>query len=469
MWTCEEIVKATGGHAYADTGAMASVSIDTRTLEPGALFIAIKGERFDGHDYIGSALAKGAAAALASRIPEGLAETSRLIMVDDTYKALVDLATASRSRMRGKIIAVTGSVGKTGTKEAIRTALAESGGVYATRGNLNNHIGLPLSLANMAQSARFGVFELGMNHSGEISYLTKILRPDIAVITNVEAVHLEFFKSVQEIADAKAEIMEGLDKNGAVVLNRDNAYYEHLLGKTHAHGIKNVITFGEHFDADCRLANYALKNFGSQIEAVIKGTPITYRTGTVGHHWALTSVIVLAVITAAGAYLPDAVAALANFHEPEGRGRIQLIDMGDKIITLIDDCYNASPVSTIAAIAKLAELHASMGGKGRRIAVLGDMLELGNSSADLHKSLLATLQQHAIDRLYAAGKFMKHLYDITPPGIRGAYAEKSADLAKAVVDGLSDGDVVLIKGSHGSRMDIIRDIILKKKELADAV
>jgi UDP-N-acetylmuramoyl-tripeptide--D-alanyl-D-alanine ligase len=474
MWTATEIIQATQGSGGAGVDEIASVSIDSRTLTGGALFVALQGDRFDGHDYVRSALARGAKAALVSSVPEGLQGDARLIRVEDTQQALVALARAARTRMQGKIIAVTGSVGKTGTKEAIRTALSAGGSVYATQGNLNNHIGLPLSLANLPAKTDFGVFELGMNHAGEISALTRILQPDIAIITNVEAVHLEFFDSVAAIANAKAEILEGLPPDGTVILNRDNIFYERLLAEAKGHGSKNIITFGEHWEADCRLANYQFKDFGSQVDALIYKTPITYHLGTVGHHWALTSLAALATVTALGVYLADAAAALANFHEPEGRGRMQMLTLAEKTIYLVDDCYNASPVSMNAGFARLAELHKNLSesaaAKGRKIAALGDMLELGTASEELHKSLLAGLEQHGIDKLYATGKYMKHLYDFAPAGMHGGYAAEVANLAKILAKDLQHNDIVLLKGSHGSRMDIVRDAINRKiREEAHAV
>ncbi|MEI7669273.1 MAG: UDP-N-acetylmuramoyl-tripeptide--D-alanyl-D-alanine ligase, partial [Pseudomonadota bacterium] len=224
MWNIEDIIKATSGKTNLKNLEINSVSIDSRTIIEGALFIALKGDNFDGADYVNDAIAKGAVAVITSSKKRGNKE----ILVDDTYQALLDIANFARKRTSAKIIGVTGSVGKTGTKDAIKTALKASGKVYATKGNLNNHIGLPLSLANMPRDTDFGVFELGMNHAGEISFLTKIAQPDIAIITTVEAVHLEFFKDVAGIADAKAEIMEGLSKNGTIILNHDNTYYKRL-------------------------------------------------------------------------------------------------------------------------------------------------------------------------------------------------------------------------------------------------
>jgi len=473
MWTNEEIITATKGALQGSAFEAMSVTIDSRKAEQGGLFIALKGDRADGHDYLKEAFARGAAAALVHRIPEGFSGHASVIVVDDTYKALVDLAVAARARTKAKIIGITGSVGKTGTKEALRMALASAGKVYATQGNLNNHIGLPLSLANLPRDAKFGVFELGMNHAGEISFLSRIVRPDIAVITNVEAVHLEFFSNVEAIADAKAEIMEGMAENGVIILNRDNRFYNRLHDQALAHGLKHIVSFGAHTEAQCRLISYALVDFASQIEAMIYGTPVTYRLGTVGGHWAMTSLAAIAVVVAAGADLADAAASLEHFHEPDGRGRLHRIKNGKGTLTLIDDCYNASPVSMQAGIAKLAELHAGMDSGARKIVVLGDMLELGIASVDLHKSLQPVLEQYHVDKLYAAGPLMKHLYDALPAAMQGAYEKNAALLAEVLRKELQPGDIVLIKGSRGSRMDMVRDALMATphivKETADAV
>lgn len=456
MWTLEAIADATKGTLRGGTTTVHSVIIDSREAAKGALFVALKGDRLDGHDYVQSAFAAGVAAALVSHIPEGV--NGVFIQVTDTYQALVNLAKAARKRTAARVIGVTGSVGKTGTKDAIRTALSGIGSVYATRGNLNNHIGLPLSLANLPEDADFGVFELGMNHAGEIAALTRILQPDIAVITNVEAVHLEFFADVKGIADAKAEIMEGLPPDGTLILNRDNVFYERLLGKASEYHVNNVLTFGEHAQADYRLVRYQPQDSGSSIEVLIGTAPFSYPLHTIGRHWAITSLATLAVIGALQQDIAQAAAHLARFQEPEGRGKAQKIELAGKYITLIDDCYNASPVSVKAAIARLAEVGAK---GGRKIAVLGDMLELGNASVELHGGLLPALLESHIDKVYACGSLMEHLYAILPLEIQGGYAGNSSGLAKILIPDLQDKDTVLIKGSHGSQMDKVRDAIIR--------
>jgi UDP-N-acetylmuramoyl-tripeptide--D-alanyl-D-alanine ligase len=472
MWTSQDIAQAVAGKVQGAVFAASSVVIDSRKAKNGAMFVAIKGDRADGHDYVKEALAAGAAGALVSRMPQGLGQDAPLVVAGDTLKALSDLGRAARKRTQAKVIAVTGSVGKTGTKEAIRTALAATGSVYATQGNLNNHIGLPLSLANLPADARFGVFELGMNHAGEIALLTRIARPDIAVITNVEAVHLEFFSGVEGIADAKAEIIEGLSRDGTLILNRDNRFYERLLAKARNENIRHIVTFGAHEQAKCRLMSYRLEEMGSRVEAVIHGTPIVYRLGATGRHQAMTSLAALAAAVAAGADLATSAAALANFQESDGRGKLHRLALPEGFATLIDDCYNASPSSITAGIARLAELGDAPGAQGRRIAALGDMLELGASAADMHKALLGPLTQYNVDKVHLAGPLMRHLYDALPPAMRGAYVPSASALAPLLAADLRAGDVVLVKGSRGSRMDIVRDALLAsslKEETAHVV
>jgi UDP-N-acetylmuramoyl-tripeptide--D-alanyl-D-alanine ligase len=474
MWQSQEIARVAQGKQQGTAFAASSVVIDSRMVTKGALFVALRGERVDGHDYVKDALAQGAAGALVERVPAGLAQGVPLVVVKDALAALGALASAARARTQATIIAVTGSVGKTGAKEAIRQAALPAGNVFATQGNFNNHIGLPLCLSNLLEQTQIGVFELGMNHAGEIAALTRIVRPHIAVITNVEAVHLEFFADVGAIADAKAEIMQGMDTNGTIVLNRDNPFYERLLKHAQAYKISRVVTFGAHEKADYRLLNYKVENMGSQVEALLRGKPLTYRLSTVGRHYALTSLAALAAVTAAGVDLAQAAESLSHFREPEGRGRISRLQLPQGPITLIDDCYNASPVSMQAGFAKLAELQEAQGGKGRKIAVLGDMLELGQQSAELHTELAASLDKYGVDKVYVAGLLMQHLFNHLSPYLRGAHTPDSAMLATMLPGLLMAQDVVLVKGSHGSHMERVRDALSKAahhplKEPIDAV
>ncbi len=468
MWNVEEIIEATGGVLYGNgKWSGCGVSIDSRTIKPGEIFIALTGERFDGHDYLQEVYAKGAAAAVVSQKREGVPDKLPLLEVKDTFSALNDMAVSARNRTQAKIIAITGSVGKTGTKEALAEALRVSGKTHASRGNYNNHLGLPLSMANMPPDADYAIFELGMNHAGEISYLTRLLVPEIAIITAIEPVHLEFFPSVEAIADAKAEIFESMNEDGIVILNRDNQFFDRLKQRAEQYGIRNIAGFGVHEEAQGRMENYRMMEMGSEIEAVIDGTPMVYRIGALGRHWGVISTAVLLTADILKCDLARTAESLANFREPEGRGRLHRIAWKDGYITLIDDSYNASSASMMTAFAKLDDLHRGMGGKGRKIVVLGDMLELGLSARDMHLGLLPGIEQSGIDMVYASGTLMKELYDMLPPQKQGKYMADAGGLIPSLMKTVEAGDVVLVKGSHGSRMHTVAEAL--KKHDAGAV
>jgi UDP-N-acetylmuramoyl-tripeptide--D-alanyl-D-alanine ligase len=378
------------------------------------------------------------------------ADDARLLAVDDVLEGLRDLARAARARLSGKVIAVTGSVGKTGTKEALRLALSASGATHASAASYNNHWGVPLSLARCPADVAFAVFEIGMNHAGEIAPLTALVRPHVAIVTTVEPVHLEYFGSVEKIADAKAEIFSGVEPGGAAVLNRDNAQFERLTSAAKAAGIGRIISFGEHARADARLMRLALEPDRSVIEADILGHPIVYALGAPGRHLVLNSLAVLAATTLAGANLARAAAALAAIQPTVGRGaRITLAVRSGEAL-LIDESYNANPASMRAALALLGQ--AVPGRGGRRIAVLGDMLELGADGSRLHAELREAVEAARIDLVYCSGPQMRALWDALPSGIRGSYADTAAALEPAVLGAVRAGDAVMVKGSLGSKM-----------------
>lgn len=452
LWTSEEVSailnvksKASGTRAsWKATG----VSIDTRTLEKGDIFVAIKGDRFDGSEFVKEALLKGAVAAIADRRADGVKKDAPVLVVDDALEALVALAKHRREHTKAKLVAVTGSVGKTSVKEAVRAVLEEQGETYANKGNLNNHIGLPLSISRMPKEAEFGVFELGMNHAGELSYLTAILRPHVAVVTTVEAVHLEFFSSVEGIAEAKAEIMEGVDKKGAVVLNRDNAYFPILKKKAAALGIKDVRGFGRHKEAKYRLLDTTLTPQGIKVSAELDGKKLTYQLKTFGSHHATNSVAVLAAVSAAGADIAKATKTLGKITAEKGRGRLHHLKLSGKKFTLIDDSYNASPASIRAGLEVLSTLKKISG--GRTVAVLGDMRELGSESETLHKGLIADVVENKIDRVYCAGNFMKHLFEGLPKPKQARHAVEPLALLGILERQIEDNDIIMIKGSNGT-------------------
>ncbi len=457
LWTGEEVAQATGGRLTGDWQA-SGVSIDSRSLQSGDLFVALKGPSFDGHDYAGKALKAGAAAALVHRRADGIEESDPLIIVDDSFAALWRLGTAARERSQARLIAVTGSVGKTGTKEALRLCLEPQGVTSASVGSFNNHWGVPLSLARMRRDADYGVFELGMNHPGEISELTALVRPHVSIITNIEPAHLGNFDSITGIADAKAEIFEGMDANGCAVLNRDNALFHHLHDKAEAAGLTRIVTFGRHPDADARPIEESLHATCSSIRAVIRGVELDYCIAMPGAHWVMNSLAVLAAVGAAGADVTAAAAQLANLRPLKGRGERHSIDTQNGSFKLIDDSYNANPTSMRASFEVLGR--SSLGEGGRRIAVLGDMLELGDQSAEMHASLAAPLQENGIDLVFTCGPDTAALHEALPKALRGAHAENSKKLAGAVAEAVRPGDSVLVKGSLGSRMALVVEALM---------
>lgn len=457
LWTAEEAAQATGGRNTRDWQAT-GLSIDSRSLEPGDLFIALKGPSFDGHDFAGKAIKAGAAASMVHRRADGVDESLPLLIVDDTFAALWRLGTAGRERSRARLIAVTGSVGKTGTKEALRLCLAPQGETAASVGSFNNHWGVPLSLARMQRDAVYGIFELGMNHPGEIRELTALVRPHVCIITNIEPAHIGNFASITEIADAKAEIFEGMDSNGTAVLNRDNALYHHLCTKAEDAGVTRIVSFGRHKEADARLLDCSLHATCSAVTANIRGTEIDYCLGMPGSHWVMNSLAVLAAVGAAGADLVKAAAQLANLKPLKGRGERHSIETPAGAFKLIDDSYNANPTSMRAAFEVLGR--SSLGEGGRRIAVLGEMLELGDQSQEMHASLAEPLEAAGIDLVFTCGESMAALHEALPKKLRGAHAATSKELAEAVVETVRPGDSLLVKGSLGSRMATVVEALV---------
>ena len=451
LWTAAEAAVATGGSA-ATPWTAGGVSIDTRTLKTGDLFVAIKGPQFDGHAFVADAFARGAVAAVVSRVPGDIPADAPLLLVDDTMQALEDLGRAARARSAARIIGVTGSVGKTGVKEALRTVLSAQAPTVANAGNLNNHWGLPLSLARMPRSVAFGVFEMGMNHPGELDALTRLARPHVAVITTVEAVHKEFFASTEAIADAKAEIFVGIEQGGVAVLNRDNPQYSRLAAAAGGY-VGTIVGFGRHHQATVRLLAVETDDKGSWVRASVAGEILDYRLNISGAHWVSNSLCVLAAVMAAGADVRVAWAELARFTVPKGRGQRSVVTTAEGAFDLIDDSYNASPVSMAAAFEVLGRTEPGSG--GRRLAMLGDMLELGDDARDLHIALATPLQKNGIDLVFTAGTAMAHLASALPASMRGGHAVDSASLVPLVTAAVRPGDVVTVKGSAGSRMGLI--------------
>lgn len=452
LWTSDDAAQATGGRSSTVWRA-SGVSIDSRTVARGDLFVALRGPKFDGHAFVADAFARGAAAAVVSRHPPQVAGTAPLLMVDETFVALRALAARARARSQARICAVTGSVGKTGVKEALRTVLAHQAQTAASEGNLNNHWGLPLSLARMPAGAAYGVFEMGMNHPGELGPLSYLARPHVCVITTVEAVHKAHFASVEEIAEAKAEIFTGADAGASAVLNCDNPQHDRLWSAARRCGIQRIIGFGRDRDAHVRLLDAEVGSEGSRVRADVLGQQLEYRLTVPGSHWVANSLCVLAAAAALGADVCQAACDLAEVSAPAGRGRRLTVRLPAGVFELIDDSYNASPVAMAAAFEVLGRMAPGPG--GRRIAVLGDMLELGDEAPALHARLAEPLQADGIDLVFTAGPNMAHLAVALPLSMRGGHAEDAASLAPLVAEAVRAGDVVTVKGSAGSRMGTV--------------
>jgi UDP-N-acetylmuramoyl-tripeptide--D-alanyl-D-alanine ligase len=452
LWTVEAMAAAIGAEREgALPQSVPGISIDSRTLAAGEAFFAIQGDHRDGHDFVAAALAaKAGLAVVAADRRSELPQDVPLLVVPDVLAALRALAAAARARLQGKVIGVTGSVGKTGTKEALRLALSQDGETHASAASYNNHWGVPLSLARCPASARYAVLEMGMNHAGEIVPLSRLARPHVAIITTVAPVHLEFFGSLAKIADAKAEIFLGLEAGGAAVINRDNSQFAHLKRRAKQAGVARIVSFGEHEQADARLIKCALHPGCSAVQADILGTELTYKIGAPGRHLVHNSLAVLAAAVLVGADLALAALALADFKPASGRGAAFEIDLPGGPATVIDESYNANPASMAAALALLGQR--PVGARGRRIAVLGDMLELGPRGRALHRGLLASVDANAIDLVFCCGPLMRALWRALPASRRGGYAEDSAALEPQVLSAVGAGDVVMVKGSLGSRM-----------------
>ncbi len=450
LWTVGEIAAAL---ETTPTDALAipvnGVSIDSRTVKRGDLFVAIKGERMDGHRFVGAAFDQGAAAAVVGQDFEAASPSHPLFRVPDTLEAMNALARQSRRRSSASIVAVTGSVGKTGTKEMLRTMLPASGSTHASEKSYNNLWGVPLSLARMPKDTAFGVFEIGMNHAGEITPLTRLVRPNIAIVTWVAPVHIEFFNAMAEIADAKAEIFEGFEQGGIAVLPADNEYFARLAAHARAKGAR-VVSFGGSPGADARLLGYEVVEEGAVVTADILGKRLTFPIRARGRHLASNAIAALAAAKLAGAHIEAAAEALARFEVPEGRGRSSAFETPEGEILIIDESYNANPASMRAALEVLGATSRTK--FARRVAVLGDMLELGHDGPQFHADLASAVDSNGIDLVFCAGQLMAHLYERLPQHKRAGLARTSEDLGAVLLDGVRGGDAVMIKGSLGSRM-----------------
>jgi len=471
LWTSEEVAQATGGRATRAWRAR-GVSIDTRSLAPGDLFVALQDQR-DGHDFVEEALAKGAAAAMVSRRPEGVAEDAPLLIVEDVLAALAALGRAGRARAAARVVGVTGSVGKTSTKEMLRAVLGGQGKVHAAEASFNNHWGVPLTLARMPRDADFAVIEIGMNHPGEIAPLSHLARPHVALITTVAPAHLEAFDDLDGIAQEKAAIFDGLEPDGVAVYPADLGVSPILAAAARRKAARSL-TFGSRKGCDFRLLKADIHDASTVVQASAKGTDLLFKIQTAGRHFAMNALGVLAVAESLGIDRAVAACDLGSWLPPEGRGmrlRIPLDLAEDQMaIDLIDDAFNANPASMAAALEVLAAAHPRDGvgrvARGRRIAILGDMLELGPEEQSLHAGLADLPSMGRVDLVHCVGPRMRALYFALPLKKRGQWFDEAELLARKVHGIVDAGDVVLVKGSKGSRVSIVVDAL---KKLGQAV
>ncbi len=466
LWNEKDAAKATGGISTARFAAT-GISIDSRSVTKGDLFVALRGPNHDGHDFVSDAFRGGAVAALVDSQSYGISNDNSLLVVDDSLAGLEALAKAARQRSDARVVAVTGSVGKTGTKHALQSALSEVAMTHASPKSYNNKWGVSLSLARMPRNTCYGVFEVGMNRPGEITPLSHILQPHLAIITNVEAAHLEFFKNLDAIADAKAEVFDGLEGLGTAILNRDNAQYENLATAARKKGVYQVVDFGQDPKSWARIKDYALHSNYSSVSANVDGEDVTYRVGIAGRHWVYNSVAVLAAVKVVGADLHSAMDSLSGLSALKGRGNHHLVNTSAGVFEVIDDSYNANPASMRAAFETLGESQPGAG--GLRIAVLGDMRELGLDSRKLHRDLVPALTSVGIDLVFCAGSHMLDLYDALPVNLRGHHAASAEKLLPAVLEGIRPGDVAMIKGSLVMQMGAIVEALINLDEPARAL
>ena len=443
LWTARALRDATGGLAREPFDAR-GISIDSRTLRPGDLFVALVGHAGDGHAHVRAALAAGAAGAMVHALPDEVSDDAPLLQVADTAAGLSALGHFARGRTAARIAAVTGSVGKTTVKEMLRRILTESGKTFAAEASHNNHWGVPLTLGRVAADAAYGIVEIGMNHAGEIAPLARLARPHVALVTAVERVHVGHLGSIEAIAAEKASILTGLEPGGTAVLPADSRWLARLRA---AAGTAHIVTFGRHASADARLITADGDADGVFITADVHGTRISVRLAAPGEHMACNAVAAIAAAVALGVEAPRAAAALGGFAPVAGRGAREPILGGTA--TLLDESYNASAVSVRAALAVLRAQDAT-----RRLAVLGDMLELGDEGPAEHADLASDVTA-AADLLFTCGPLMAGLRDAVADGRRGAHAADSVTLAPMVRAAVRAGDAVLVKGSAGSRMSAV--------------
>lgn len=454
LWSGAEIAAATQGRLVGGNFNVTGISIDTRTLQPGDLFIALRGPHHDGHDHIQAALQNGAAGVLSQK------PCDRGVVVTDTFRALHDLGAAGRERSNARIIAVTGSVGKTSVKAMLAVALSAVGATHAAEASLNNHWGVPLSLARMPADAAYAVLEIGMNHAGEISPLSKLTAPHVGIITTIAAAHIAHLGSLENIALAKAELFDGMAADGIAILPRDTDQFPILLAGARTQGLQQIITFGKHADADIRL----LQVEKGHLQFIFHEQEYACNFGLPGEHQAVNFLAVIAAIASLGVAIETVLPIFAVMRPVAGRGDTQIIAWGhgQSPITVIDETHNASPIAVEAALRALPD------GAGRRIVVLGDMLELGPDAAAMHAGLADAVRQAKPDGVLLCGPLMASLVQVLGNNMHAVHYADSATLAAQIGDMVRPGDTIMVKGSRGSKMKLIIDALMRLGQFGGA-
>ena len=463
LWRYHEVLKATGakdakGAKGAGERSFHGVSIDSRETAPGDIFVALPGTEADGHAFVDEAFKMGAALALVSKTPEGLAgDDPRLVWVKDTYQALIDLARAARERVSATIIAVTGTAGKTGVKDVLFKAFSMQGPAHAAVRSFNNHVGVPLSLARMPRDTAFGVFEVGTNAPGQIAPLSSLIRPHVALITTVGKGHLAAFRGEQEIALEKAAIFSGLEAGGSAVLNMDNSHFALLKKQAEKYRVKHILGFSAVSSrADAYLLKSAEHADCSCLSAQVGNTTVTYKAALPGRHWVENSLAILLVAKAAGGDLGLMGLALAGATARAGRGRVYEIQTGRGPVKVIDESYNANPLSLKAALDVFAKMKPAAA-RGRKIAVLGDMEELGDNAIAEHANLAGDIRSAGVEVLYVKGSGMAALLEKLKPGLSGFSFADNAGICRKLTQDITKGDLFLVKGSRKAGLDQVVD------------
>ena len=458
LWTSTDIALATGGVATADFNVTGGVSIDTRTLKPGDLFVALTDQR-DGHDFVEAAFAAGAAGALVSR----KVGDSPQIVVEDVLKALEQMGIAARIRCAAHRTAVTGSVGKTSVKEMLAQIYRAFGPAHWNVKSFNNHWGVPLTLARMPEETARAVFEIGMSTPGEIAPRSQMVRPHTGIVTCIGGAHLEGLGSLSAVAHEKADIFAGMEAGGTFILPADDEFFEYLAGRARRFcPTGNLESFGHAANATARIIGYETDGMESRIQLDVVGKPVLVKLNAVGEHWALNAAAAVLAASQSGLAVEDCAEALAGYTPPPGRGTSERLALpGGGHITLIDDAYNANPASMRASLAALIRRP-----EGRRLIALGEMLEIGATSDEEHAALAGPVADTGAAGVFLVGDKMTHLADSLPPQLQQIWAPNWEELWNQLEKALQDGDVLLIKGSNASGMGKLADRLRQWSEPA---